>query len=98
MLVINLGLDSELYNGCEIEEVGGRKNLTTPTAEMGTIIVKNLASTINQAIEEKETECTLTGAMSIEAYLFVFHEVVHRFKKVFFKNGRGETTLIAAHG
>ena len=97
MTKLNLGLDNkELYNGCEIETVGGRLNLKTPVKEAIEIIGSN-ANEIVRKLAPKD-EIILTGAMAVWAYLIVFHAVVHRFSRVYYDDGRGNCVLIAAHG
>lgn len=93
---INLGLgNSQLYAGCEIGEVGGRETLLTDPAEAANIIGRNAAQLIEKA--EDRTEVVLTGPMAVWAYLVVFHQVVHRFGKVVYDDGRGHRVLIAQH-
>lgn len=93
-VIINVGLDNEiLYKGCTIETVAGRKNLTTPPAEAVEIVGKNLSE-----MNLSGDECEITGAMAIWVNLIVFHAVVHRFKKVYYNDGRGTELLVAAHG
>jgi hypothetical protein len=91
---IFLGLDNpELYRGCEIEKVAGRSNLTTPVAEAVNIVGENIAA---MAIDPEEVN--LTGPMAVWSYLVVFHTVVHKTRKVFYDDGRGNRILVAAHG
>ena len=92
--IVNLGLgNSELYSGCQIEEVAGRLNLTTPVDEAVNIVGKNIAA---MAIDPQEV--ILTGPMAVWSYLIVFHTVVHKTRKVFYDDGRNDKVLIAAHG
>ena len=94
MISIDLSLKNEsLYKGCEIEEVAGRLNLTTPIHEAVNIVGRNIAN-----MELKGDEITLTGAMAVWSYLVVFHAVVHRFSKVYYNDGRNEPVIVAAHG
>jgi len=91
---INIGLDNpELYRGCEIEKVAGRANLTTPVAEAVNIVGENIA-----AMKIDPDEVVLTGPMAVWSYLVVFHAVVHKTRKVFYDDGRGNRVLVAAHG
>lgn len=85
--------NADLYKGCEIEEVAGRLNLTTPISEAVNIVGRNVA-----AMDLKGDEITLTGAMAVWSYLIVFHAVVHRFRRVYYDDGRNATILVAAHG
>lgn len=94
MTKLDLSLNNEqLYSGCQIEEVAGRKNLVTPISEAVNIVGKN-AHDMNLAGDE----ITLTGAMAVWSYLIVFHAVVHRFRKVYYDDGRSGAVLVAAHG
>lgn len=92
--VINLGLaNADLYRGCQIEEVAGRLNLTTPVSEAVNIVGRNIS-----AMEIDPDEVVLTGPMAVWSYLVVFHAVVHKTRRVFYDDGRGNRVLVAAHG
>jgi hypothetical protein len=94
MTNLDLSLNNEqLYSGCQIEEVAGRKNLVTPISEAVNIIGKNV-----HEMNLSGDEITLTGAMAVWSYLIFFHAVVHRFRKVFYDDGRSGSVLVAAHG
>lgn len=94
MDTIDLSLkNADLYEGCTIEEVAGRLNLTTPVEEAVNIIGRNIA-----ALDLSGDEITLTGPMAVWAYLVVFHAVVHRFSRVYYDDGRSGPVLVAAHG
>ena len=94
---IDLSLkNEELYAGCEVEEVAGRLNLTTPMEEAVNIVGRNAQAIVETAETREEVE--LTGPMAVWAYLIVFHVVVHKFNKVFYNDGRGNRVLVAAHG
>jgi hypothetical protein len=94
MTKLDLSLNNEqLYSGCKIKEVAGRKNLVTPISEAVNIVGKN-AHDMNLHGDE----ITLTGAMAVWSYLIVFHAVVHRFRKVYYDDGRSGAVLVAAHG
>jgi hypothetical protein len=94
MKTLNIGLNNtDLYQGCEVEEVAGRLNLTTPVEEAVSVVGKNIAN-----MELSGDEITLTGPMAVWAYLVVFHAIVHRYKRVYYDDGRSGTVLIAAHG
>lgn len=96
---IDLGLgNARLYAGCEIEEVGGRKNLLTPVAEASNIIGKNIAEIVAETPATERDLVTLTGPMAVWAYLVVFHAVLHAFARVNYSDGRGNDVTIAAHG
>ncbi len=62
--IINLGLtNADLYRGCQIEEVAGRLNLTTPMAEAVNIVGRNIST-----IDIDPDEVVLTGPMAVWAY------------------------------
>ena len=97
MMTINLALtNAELYNGCTVEEVAGRLNLTTPVEEAVSIVGRNIATIVAEA--EDRSEVVLTGPMAVWSYLVVFHAVVHAFAHVYYDDGRGNRVLVAAHG
>lgn len=88
-------LNKALYAGCEITEVGGRLTLVTPPAEASNLIGRNAAELVEKMSDRSEV--TLTGPMAVWSYLVVFHIVVHKFSKVLYSDGRGNTVLIAQH-
>ena len=96
---LNLALtNTELYAGCAIEEVAGRLTLLTPVHEATNLIGRNAQKLIEQMVTEGAEELTLTGAMAIWAYLVVFHCAVHRFRRIYYVDGKaGDKVLIAAH-
>lgn len=97
MTTINIALtNGALYEGCEIEEVAGRLNLTTPVDEAVTIVGKNIAAIVAEVADRDEV--VLTGPMAVWSYLVVFHAVVHAFRRVYYDDGRGNKVLVAAHG
>jgi len=94
MEFLNIGLDNEaLYAGCTVETVAGRANLTTPINEAVETVGRNLA-----AMNLAGDEITLTGPMAVWAYLIAFHAVVHRYRRVWYSDGRNPAVLVAAHG
>jgi hypothetical protein len=97
-MTIDLSLNNtELYAGCEVEEVNGRMNLTTPVAEATSMVGSNARKIVDAVPADERDEVILTGPMAVWAYLIVFHVVVHSFAAVYYSNGR-ETVLIAKHG
>lgn len=61
MQTIDISLqNADLYQGCEIEEVAGRLNLTTPINEAVNIVGRNVAT-----MDLKGDAITLTGAMAV---------------------------------
>ncbi len=98
MKKINLGLDNAaLYKGCETTEVGGRLTLATIPVEAANIVGRNVAAMIEATPASERDEVVLTGPMAVWAYLVVFHQVVHKFGKVVYDDGRGGRVLIALH-
>lgn len=94
----NLGLDNaKLYDGCEISEVGGRLTLITKPEIAANIVGKNALGEIEATPKEERDECNLTGPMAVWAYLVVFHQVLHKFGKVYYDDGRGNRVLVAQH-
>ena len=97
MTTINLSLNNNtLYEGCSVEEVAGRLNLTTPVDEAVNIVGKNIAAIVAET--QDRDEVVLTGPMAVWSYLVVFHAVVHAFRRVYYDDGRGNKVLVAAHG
>jgi hypothetical protein len=97
MTEINLALENvNLYYGCTISMAGGKLNLETPPEEAINIIGSNLQKIIDKITDRNEI--TLTGGMAVWAYLIAFHMVVHKFRKVWYKDGFGNKMLVAAHG
>ena len=95
-MILDLSLNNkELYEGCEIVEVGGRLTLKTPPEVAKEIIGSNTKSIVEKATDRSIV--TLTGAMAVYSYLVVFHMVVHSFKEVYYNDGRGSNILISAH-
>jgi len=96
MQKIDLSLKNEtLYDGCNIEVVAGRANLTTPIAEAVNIVGANAAK-IAEDVDPNGVK--LTGPMAVWAYMVVFHAVVHRTARVWYDDGRNPPVLLAAHG
>lgn len=95
---IDLGLgNAELYKGCSIVEVGGRPTLETLPAEAVNAVGRNVAKIIEATPAEDRDEVILTGPMAVWSYLVVFHQVVHKFRHVFYDDGRSGKVLIAQH-
>ena len=99
MTIIDMSLNNpELYDGIQLEEVGGRLNMTTPPSDAVNIIGKNAAKILSAIPADQRAEVTLTGPMAVYAYLVVFHQVVHAFKCVYYNDGKNGKVLIAKHG
>jgi hypothetical protein len=96
---VDLSLKNErLYAGCELQEVAGRLALMTPMAEAVNIVGRNAQPIIEEMMAAGAEEITLSGAMAIWAYLVVFHIVVHRFRRVYYDDGKPNgKILIASH-
>lgn len=93
-MVLDLSLKNDsLYKGCQIEEVAGRLNLITSVSDAVNIVGRNIAE-----MNLSGDEIALTGPMAVWAYLVVFHAVVHRFRRVYYDDGRNGAVLVAAHG
>ncbi|MGH9956677.1 MAG: hypothetical protein ACREBC_06055 [Pyrinomonadaceae bacterium] len=87
-----------LYAGCDIKEVAGRLALLTPVGEAVNIVGRNAKKVVDDLVASGAEEITLSGAMAIWAYLVVFHIVVHRFRRVYYDDGKPNgKILIAAH-
>jgi len=96
---IFLGLTNEaLYAGCQVEEVAGRLNLTTPLEEAVAIVGRNANEIATDLVNEGVDEVELTGPMAVWAYLLVFHAIVHRVKTVKYNDGRSGAVVVAKHG
>ncbi|HKZ78459.1 MAG TPA: hypothetical protein VI750_05910 [Pyrinomonadaceae bacterium] len=90
--------NSQLYAGCEIQEVAGRLALMTPTRDALQIIGRNAKAIVDGLVAGGVEEIVLSGAMAIWAYLVVFHIAVHRFRRVYYDDGKANgKLLIAAH-
>ncbi len=96
---LDLGLDNSLlYKGCDVEEVAGRLNLTTPVEEAVNLVGRNIKVIIDDIPPKGRDTVLLTGPMAVWSYLVVFHAVVHSFRQVYYCDGRSDPILIAAHG
>jgi hypothetical protein len=90
--------NQQLYAGCDVEEVAGRLALTMHLDEAANIVGRNAQTLIDGLVADGVEEITLTGAMAIWAYLVVFHIAVHRFRRVYYDDGKPNgRVLIAAH-
>lgn len=97
-MILDLSLKNEqLYKGCKTTEVGGRLTLETPPAEASNIIGRNVTEIIEATPSGERNEIVLTGPMAVWAYLVVFHQVVHKFSRVVYDDGRGNKVLVAQH-
>lgn len=100
MLTLDLTLSATnpLYAGLTISEVGGRLTLAdAAAAETLNTIGRNAKKIVDEAVAAGERKVTMTGPMAMQAYLVVFHVVLHRFSEVRYRDGQGQEMLIAAH-
>lgn len=89
---------STLYAGCEVQEIAGRLALMTPVSDAVNIIGRNATQIVDELVATGVEELTLSGAMAIWAYLVVFHCVVHRFRRLYYDDGKPNgKVLIAMH-
>ena len=96
-MIIDLSLkNTTLYEGCTIESVAGRLNLTTPPVEAVEMVGRNIAAMV--AAESDRSVVTMTGPMAVWAYCIVFHAVVHSFTEVRYDDGRNPVLTLARHG
>src|SRR5689334_10766187 len=87
--------NSQLYAGCEIQEVAGRLVLTTPVKDAVNIVGRNANKLVDELVASGIEDVTLSGGMAIWAYLVVFHVAVHRFRKLYYQDGKaGEPIVI----
>lgn len=96
---LNLSLtNTHLYADCDVIEVAGRLALITPVSKAVNIVGRNTQQIVDELVTEGVEELTLSGAMAIWAYLVVFHIVVHRFRRIYYDDGKPNgKVLIAAH-
>lgn len=96
---LNLSLtNTHLYANCDVKEVAGRLVLITPVGEAVNIVGRNAKQIVDELVTEGVEELTLSGAMAIWAYLVIFHIVVHRFRRIYYDDGKPNgKVLIAAH-
>ena len=96
---IDLSLSNELlYQGCNIESVAGRLNLTTPVAEAVGIVGVNVAAMVAAVPASERGTVVLTGPMAVWAYLIVFRAVAATFGEVVYDDGRGQPVVVARRG
>lgn len=99
MVTIDLSLkNNALYQGCDIEEIAGRLNLTTPVDEAVNIVGRNIIATLPAIPAADRDVVVLTGPMAVWAYVVVFHAVVHAFREVRYDDGRSGAVVVAKHG
>ena len=96
---IDLSLsNADLYQGCTIEQVAGRANLTTPISEAVGIVGVNVAAMVAAVPASERGTVVLTGPMAVWAYLVVFRTVANAFGEVFYDDGRGHPVVVARRG
>lgn len=93
-MILDLGLSNvELYRGLAVDDLAGKRTLTTKPEDAIPILVENLSS-----IPIDPEEVVLTGGMAIWAYLVIFHLLHGRTKRIYYQDGMGRRVLVAAHG
>jgi hypothetical protein len=98
-VIFDLSLNNQsLYEGCEIQEVAGRLVLMTRPSEAINIVGRNARQLVDEMVKDGVEEVTLSGGMAIWAYLVVFHIVLHRFRRIYYDDGKANgKVLVAAH-
>lgn len=96
--VFDLSLNNtDLYHGCHIQEVAGRLSLMTPMSQAISIVCHNAQAIVDKLVADSIEEIILSG-MAIWAYLVVFHIVVHRFRRIYYDDGKPDgRVLVAVH-
>lgn len=85
--------NADLYQELEVRRLAGRLTLVTPPD----VAVEVIGANIDKLAIDAD-EVTLTGAMSIWAYLVVFHCLHGRTRRVWYEDGLGNRVLVMAHG
>jgi hypothetical protein len=89
---------SPLYENCETEEVAGQHRLKATPEEAVNIVGRNADAIAKRLMADGVQALTLTGRSAIWVYLVVFHAVVHRFREIYYDDGKpGGRVRIAAH-
>jgi hypothetical protein len=97
-LDLTIGADNPLYAGCEIEEAPNGYRLKQYPAEIANVVGHNAEAIVRRLVADGVERITLTGRSAIWAYLVVFHNVVHRFREVYYDDGKPNGAVrIAAH-
>jgi hypothetical protein len=97
-LDLSVTLDNPLYHGCELEEVAGRMRIKGSPARWANVLGRNAESLLEQMMAQGIDELTLTGATAIWVYLIVFHSAVHRFREIYYDDGKKDGRVrISAH-
>lgn len=97
-LDLSIKAENPLYRGCELEEVAGRMRIKDSPRESANIVGRNAESLLSQLMDAGVAELTLTGSSAIWVYLIVFHSAVHRFREVYYDDGKPNGRVrIAAH-
>lgn len=98
ILDLSITSGNPLYANCEVEEVAGQQRLkATPEAAVNTV-GRNAEAMAKRLMAEGVETLTLTGRSAIWVYLVVFHTVVHRFREVYYDDGKPDGRIrIAAH-
>lgn len=97
-LDVTVTAENPLYQGCELEEVAGRLRVKTRPFDAINLVGRNAESLVKNLMARGVEQLTLTGPTAIWVYLVVFHSAVHRFREVFYDDGKSTGGVrIAAH-
>ena len=97
-LDLSIHKDNPLYEGCQIEEVAGTPRLKQAPEEAINTVGRNAEALTKRLMISGIEEITLTGRTAIWVYLIVFHSAVHRFREVYYDDGKPHGRVrIAAH-
>jgi hypothetical protein len=97
-LDLSITLENPLYANCEIEEVAGQQRLKATPEDAVNIIGRNAETIVKRLMSDGVESLTLTGRSAIWVYLVVFHAAVHRFREVYYDDGKPSGKVrIAAH-
>ncbi len=97
-LDLSVGPGNPLYEGCQIEETPGNWHLKQQPGDVIILIGRNAEQIVKEKMVEGVEQLTLTGRSAIWVYLVVFHSVVHRFRRIYYDDGKPNgKVLIAAH-
>ena len=98
VLDLSITRDNPLYAHCEIEEVPGGWHLKENPTEIINLVGRNAEEIVKRLMSEEVEHLTLTGRSAIWVYLVVFHSAVHRFREVYYDDGKKDGRVrISAH-
>jgi hypothetical protein len=97
-LDLSITTENPLYASCEIEEVAGQHRLKATPEEAVNIVGRNAEAMVKRLVSDGVQTLILTGRSAIWVYLVVFHAAVHRFREVYYDDGKPNGRVrIAAH-